>query len=156
MRFPSTNVKTLSGQNITVPAGLESQLSLLRLTFHHAQGHDSGSWSPLFERLEATLPEVRTYRMPLMRVYPQKKRLFLEHYMRVGLPDEKDQHATLLLYTDKYAFRHALDIPLEEPVTMLLVDREGEILWRAYGPYNEADAVALMAVLDALTAFPLP
>jgi hypothetical protein len=57
--------------------------------------------------------------------------------MRLGIPDKKAREVTITLYLDKQAFRKALDMPDEERIYVLLVNRKGEVLWRVEGPFHE-------------------
>jgi predicted transcriptional regulator len=54
---------------------------------------------------------------------------------------------TITLYVDKAAFRQALELPHEEDIYVLLVDREGNVLWRAEGAFTPEKGESLAAVL---------
>ncbi len=43
---------------------------------------------------------------------------------------------TITLYLDKGPFRKALGIPGEDTITILLLNKKGEIVWREEGPCN--------------------
>ncbi len=46
--------------------------------------------------------------------------------------------------------RRTLDIPDEERMYVLLVNRKGEVLWRVDGPFNEDKARDLKFALEGL------
>jgi hypothetical protein len=52
-------------------------------------------------------------------------------------------------YLDKQAFRKALDMPDEERIYVLLVNRKGEVLWRVEGPFNEEKGRDLKLALES-------
>jgi hypothetical protein len=64
--------------------------------------------------------------------------------MRAGIPDRSTREATITLYTDKRAFRQALNIPNEDTIHLLIVDRQGRVHARVEGRY----APEKLAVLD--------
>ena len=54
---------------------------------------------------------------------------------------------TITLYVDKPAFRRALELPHEEDIYVLLVDREGKVFWRAEGAFAPEKGESLAAAL---------
>jgi hypothetical protein len=68
--------------------------------------------------------------------------------MRMGIPDKKAREVTITLYLNKPAFRKALDMPDEERIYVLLVNRKGEVLWRADGSFHEDKARDLKFALE--------
>lgn len=55
---------------------------------------------------------------------------------------------TTTLYTDKKRFRLALDLPSEDHIYVLRVDRRGEVLWRTAGAYRSDPAKELTATVE--------
>jgi hypothetical protein len=53
--------------------------------------------------------------------------------MRAGIHDRTAREQTITLYVDKEEFRRALELPHEQNIYALLVDRSGRVLWRADG-----------------------
>ena len=56
--------------------------------------------------------------------------------MRAGIPDRTARATTITLYLDKEPFRNALEIPDEETIYPMLVDRQGHVLWRTEGEWT--------------------
>ena len=54
--------------------------------------------------------------------------------------------------TDKDAYRQALQIPSEDTIVLLLIDRMGTIFWRTEGPFDDAKAATLRALLTSRPA----
>jgi hypothetical protein len=69
--------------------------------------------------------------------------------MRMGIPNKKAREVTITLYLDKQAFRKALDMPDEERIYVLLVNRKGEVLWRIEGPFKEEKGRDLKHALES-------
>jgi hypothetical protein len=70
--------------------------------------------------------------------------------MRAGIPNPKSRERTITLYLEKDDFRAALDLGDEEHIFALLIDRQGEELWRARGPHSQSSEAELLEVLNHL------
>lgn len=68
--------------------------------------------------------------------------------MRAGISDCAAREATITLYLDKRVFPAALQLPSEDTVYALLVDRAGYVLWRAEGVITDEKERALQRTLD--------
>jgi hypothetical protein len=68
--------------------------------------------------------------------------------MRAGIPDSTARERTVTLYLDKAAFRRQLDIPDERDVHVLLVTRDGEIVWRTAGALSEDKRLELIEYIQ--------
>ncbi|MGC2498622.1 MAG: hypothetical protein WA374_12830, partial [Acidobacteriaceae bacterium] len=53
------------------------------------------------------------------------------------------------LFVDRHTFQQDLAIPNEKQVVALLVNRQGQILWRASGPMTPDKRAALMAAASS-------
>ena len=56
--------------------------------------------------------------------------------MRAGIPNPKTRERTITLYLDKADFRAALGMPDEDHIYILVIDRQGNELFRARCPYS--------------------
>ncbi len=70
-----------------------------------------------------------------------------------GIPDQQTRAATITLYTDKSTFIEALDLPGDHTIYLLLLDNDGNILWREAGAFaarkGQAMAEAVAAAMGA-------
>jgi predicted transcriptional regulator len=73
---------------------------------------------------------------------------FINEGMRAGIPNQTTRQKTITLYTDKGAFRQALDLPNEESIYVLVVDRQGNVMWRTEGAYSEEKGEALTKAIQ--------
>jgi hypothetical protein len=67
--------------------------------------------------------------------------------MRAGIPNARARARTVTLYIDTARFMQALGIPSKNEVHVLLVDRQGGILWRTTGSFHEAKGAELAQVI---------
>jgi hypothetical protein len=83
------------------------------------------------------LPEFAYYELPTIDEMPAISRTFINEGMRAGIPDARARERTVTLYISTARFMQALGIPSKNNVHVLLVDREGSILWRTTGTFDE-------------------
>jgi hypothetical protein len=70
--------------------------------------------------------------------------------MRGGIPNPATRKRTITLYIDKTAFRHSLEFGDEEHIYLLLVDRQGQVLWQGRGSYQPEIAESLIQEVDKI------
>jgi hypothetical protein len=76
-------------------------------------------------------------------------RWFIDTGMRRGIPDQKARARTITLYTDKKPLLKALGITDETRIYCFLVNRAGQILWRAEGEFDDSKAASLRQYLQS-------
>jgi hypothetical protein len=81
-------------------------------------------------------PGLKVYELPTIYRMNRLQRSFLDRGMAMGIPSKEARETTITLYLDKEKFRKALDMPSEDRIYVLLVDRKGKILWRTDGVYT--------------------
>jgi hypothetical protein len=89
------------------------------------------------------------YEFPVIRKMNILSRTFINEGMRAGIPNTKSRERTVTFYTDKMAFKEALDIPDEEQIYVLLVDSSGQVLWRTEGIFAFDKAEKLEKTIQA-------
>lgn len=90
----------------------------------------------------------RYYELPTISRSIPFARIWLDGAMRAGINDRAAHQATSTLYLDKRAFRAALRLPHEGTIYALLVDRMGQVHWRADGMFTEEKGQALHRILN--------
>ena len=137
MVFPFVRSENLEGRRFTLPSDLEGVYNLLFIAFQREQQIDIDSWIPFAKQQVKEYPSLAYYELPTIYRGNPFFRWGLNTGMRMGIPDKKAREVTITLYIDKQAFRKALNIPDEERIYVLLVNRKGEVLWRVEGPFSE-------------------
>jgi hypothetical protein len=151
VRFPTVIGSNLSGNEYVLPGDIEGEVALMMIAFQQFQQAEVDTWVPLARRLAERHPNFAYYELPTIRRLIAPARAFIDGGMRAGIPDQTARNTTVTLYLDKDAFREALQIPDEETITIMLVDAEGNILWRARGPASaETERELVEAVEEAL------
>jgi hypothetical protein len=149
MQFPKVSGSNLEGRRFRLPGDLEGEMNLLFIPFQRWHQDWVDTWVPFARALQDQVPGLRYYELPTLPRMNPFYRISLDLGMRMGIPDRAAREATITLYLDKDAYRQALQIPSEDTITLLLVDRAGTIFWRSEGPFDEAKATDLGKYLAA-------
>jgi hypothetical protein len=91
------------------------------------------------------------YELPTIQTRNSFYKMFINEGMRAGIPNPKTRERTITLYLDKTDFRAALDMTDEEHIYVLVIDRQGNELFRTRGPYSLEGEDALRQILGQLT-----
>jgi hypothetical protein len=153
-RFPVVKTSNLDGKDFTLPRDFEGGLNLIFIAFQRRQQEDVDTWLPLARQLEATDSSLRSYELPTIRRGNPLMRWMINRGMASGIDDPRARASTLTLYLDKSAFRRSLAIVSEEEITVLLVERDGEIDWRSTGTWSAEKEKSLRRVLQERNAEP--
>ena len=150
-RFPIVSGANLERQEFEFPRDFAGQLNLLFIPFLQEQQFIVNTWLPFAQELETDFPGLVYYELPTIERMPILARTFINEGMRAGIPDLKARQRTVTLYIDTNRFRQALDIPGKDQVHILLVDHQGQILWRTTGRFDRDKAKSLVDKLGNTT-----
>ncbi|GAB4573200.1 MAG: hypothetical protein Kow0077_14890 [Anaerolineae bacterium] len=150
MRFPPVEGRNLQGRRFRLPEDFGGTYNIVLIAFQRYHQADVESWLPLLKRLRREYADLHIYELPTLWEMPPLRRLMLDMGMRMGIPDRATREMTITLYLDKAQFRQSLEIPTENEIVVLMVDRAGRVLWRTSGGYNAAKGAALAASVALL------
>jgi hypothetical protein len=149
VHFPTVTGSNLERQEFEFPRDFAGELNLLFVPFLQSQQRTVNTWIPFAQELEARFPEVVYYELPTIDEMPMLSRTFINEGMRAGIPDAKARQRTVTLYIDTAKFRQAVGIPGKDQVHILLVNRQGDILWRATGDFDPVKGQELIEAIQA-------
>ncbi len=152
MRFPQVTGSNLLRQKVALPDDLQGDLNILLMAFHQWQQAWVDLWIPFARQIEQSFPGVQFYELPVIYKMNFFSQTFLNEGMRAGIPNPTTRQKTITLYLDKPSFRRALDIPHEDTIWVLLLDRQGNILWRTDGAYSQEKGDALFKTIQEHSA----
>jgi hypothetical protein len=147
--FPPVTSYNLSRDRLNLPKDFAAPLDLLLISFQPEQLGQIQTWMPIAEGLQHTNFNFRWYRLPVSGRENFIFRWWDNASMRSDESDPETWPWIVPLYVDKEMFRHTLQIPSEKQVTALLVNRQGQVLWRAEGPLTPDKRNALIAAVAA-------
>jgi len=148
VHFPTVSGFNLNRQEFTFPQDLSGELNILFVPFLQRQQLVVNTWIPFAQETEATFPGVVYYELPTIDKMPTLSRMFVNEGMRVGIPDETARERTVTLYIDTSKFMEVADIPGKDEVHVLLVTRNGDILWRTTGRFDETKGEELLKAIQ--------
>ncbi|MFN8469444.1 MAG: hypothetical protein U0X20_28075 [Caldilineaceae bacterium] len=149
MQFPKVSGSNLEGRRYRLPGDLEGERNLLFIPFQRWHQDWVDTWVPFARELQAEIEGLRYYELPTLPRMNPVYRMSLDLGMKMGIPDRAAREATITLYLDKDAYRQALQIPSEDTIVVLLIDRTGAVLWRTEGPFDDTKAAELRALLSS-------
>lgn len=152
-RFPVVAGRDIDGNDFVVPTDFTGELNLVLMAFTREHQYDVNTWLPHVRELESSRQGFRVYEVPTLWEMNWLRRKQLDFWMSTGIQDPLARATTITLYTDLQAMQSALEIPDFDTIQVLLVDRDGLILWRSEGTYSKAKFEDLTATLihDELT-----
>ena len=149
MRFPAVSGSNLKRARLALPQDFEGDINLVFIAFQQWQQNQVDTWIPFARQLEQFVPGVRYYELPTIRRLNPLARTFINEGMRAGIPDQKARERTITLYIDTEEFRQATAIPGKNEVHTMLVNRNGDILWRTTGTFDEEKGKGLEQAIRA-------
>ncbi|MFC2015386.1 hypothetical protein ACFLUM_00440 [Chloroflexota bacterium] len=146
-QFPSVTGLNLQRHKLSLPQDLEGELNLVLIAFQQWQQTQVDTWIPFARQLEESHSGVRYYELPTIQRLNVLARTFINEGMRAGIPDPVSRERTITLYVDKATFREALQLPGEDDIHVLLLGRQGRVLWRAEGVFTPEKGDSLAAAV---------
>ena len=150
MKFPTLTASNLLKQKLTLPQDFEGELNLLFVPFWQWHQMEVDSWGALVKQLEEAHHNLRYYELPTIQRMNPLAHFFIDEGMRGGIPNPRTRSRTITLYIDKKPFRKALEMTDEDHIYLLLIDRQGNLLWRTRGANQSETAQSLVAAIEQL------
>ena len=145
--FPTITAYSLDKTKVTLPTDLAGQANLLLISFEPEQQKQIETWMPLAQALQHTHFNFRWYRLPVSERENFIFRWWESSSMRSEETDPETWPWIIPLYANKVEFRNALQIQNEHEIAVLLIDRQGHVLWRASGAMTPSARDSLTAAL---------
>lgn len=147
IRFPEVAGRDIDGNDFVVPTDFAGDLNLVLMAFTREHQYDVNTWLPHARELESSRQGFRVYEVPTLWEMNWFQRRQLDFWMSTGIQDPLARATTITLYTDLQAMQAALAIPDFDTIQVLLVDRDGLVVWRSEGTFSKAKFEDLTAIL---------
>ncbi|MES2635646.1 MAG: hypothetical protein V4669_21935 [Pseudomonadota bacterium] len=147
-QVPSLTAKRLDQTRVVVPSGLSAERTLALVAYTRNQREEINSWiHGLQLDSDASIAWIR---MPVINdPGDESKRAAIENTMLERHPTPRDRTRLVPVFTNREAFIRAAGISSSDHASVLVLNREGKVLARAEGRYDEAKAQALRETLLA-------
>ena len=153
--FPSVEANSLDKDRYLLPKDFGGQVNLVMISFAREQQAAVDTWLPAAKQAEEQHADLRYYELPTTSKENLLYRWWFNSALRSNNTDPALNGRILTLYVSKGAFLHALHIPNEKKIAVLLVNRTGQVLWATEGAYTPAKAASMAAALPQAPA-PVP
>jgi len=149
--FPTVTGANLNRVAFMLPADFAGDYNLVVVSFDEGQTARAADWLPLAQALAAQRPDFAYYSVAVMKAVSPLMRGVIVGGMVVMIPDDGLRERTIMLFLDdKQAFLDALAIPDLDAVQALLLDAQGQVLWRTSGDFTPEQGDSLRAELSRL------
>lgn len=147
-RLPPLTAKRLDQQHVALPAGLPAQRTLALVAYTRHQRAEIDSWIHGL-RLDQD-SGIAWFRMPVLNdPGTEDARNKIESKLLERHPDESTRSRLVPVFTNREAFIRAAGISGTDHASVLVLDRDGKVLARAEGHFDESKAQALRETLLA-------
>jgi hypothetical protein len=147
-QLPTLTLKRLDQQRIVVPHGFLADRTLALVGFSHEHHEEIDSWIKGL-RLDQD-SSISWFKMPVLNdPGDEDARSAIENKMLARNPSEQARSRLVPVFTNRQAFIRAAGLSGTEHASVLVVNREGKVLARAEGRFNEEKAQALRETLFA-------
>ena len=147
-RLPAMNAKRLNQQPIALPQGLPAGRTLALVAFERAHHGEIDSWVKGLDLNENSV--IAWLKMPVLDdPGSESARSDIESGMRARHLVEGDRARLVPVFTNREAFIRAAGMTGSEHAWVLVIGRDGQVLARAEGEYNEEKGRAMRETLLA-------
>ena len=146
-RFPVLVSYNLEKNKVTLPSDLQGEMNLLIMPFELEQQKEADSWTPIVKMVEASHPGLRHYLVPIFGSENFLYRWWMNSSLRSLLPAEDQRQTTIPLYLNRQRFLKQLQVTSDREITVLLVEKNGRVLWRTTGPLTKDKQISLETAL---------
>jgi hypothetical protein len=147
-QLPTLTVQRLDQQRFVLPQGLLAERTLALVAFHPNQRDELRSWIRGL-RLDQDR-SITWFKMPVLNdPGSERARSDIESVLLAGHASEIDRSRLVPVFTDRGAFIRAAGLSSSEHAWVLVLDRDGKVLARAEGKFDQDKADALRETLRA-------
>ena len=152
--LPTFFSHNLKQQPIALPQGLPSDRTLALITFKHGQRPQVDGWVNWAKSLNQAVPDAVNWMRVTVVNDPGTDRARGEVWTRLleKYPDDAERANLVPVFTDHASFAQYSGASGTDPVMALVLNRQGDVLARAEGPFDADKAQSLMETLKS-TAF---
>lgn len=147
--FPSLTAYNLAKTKLSLPVDFAGQVNLLLISFQPEQQTQIQTWLTTAQGLQHTNFNFHWYRLPISSRENIVFRWWDDSSMRSDESDPEIWPWIIPLYVDKDSFRRTLHIPSDKQIAVLLVNKQGNVIWSAYGPLTPDTRTALQTAVAA-------
>lgn len=148
-RLPTLAAKRLDQRRIVLPHSLSADRTLALVAFNRNQRAEIESWVKGLGLKQD--PSISWFKMPVLNdPGNEDARSAIEIKLLALHTSERARSRLVPVFTDRDAFIRAAGLSGADHASVLILNREGKVLARAEGQYDERKALALRETLVAM------
>ncbi|MCP8305209.1 MAG: hypothetical protein H3Z50_07085 [archaeon] len=120
-----------------MPQDFGGMLNIVVIAFRREHQNLVDGWIPFIDDLVKENPNLAFYELPTLQRSYSIFRRWIDGGMRGGIRDEEARKRTITLYIDKKEFKKQLNITSENTIHILLINKDGQVVWRTEGGFTE-------------------
>jgi len=146
-KLPSLMAKRLDQRQVPLPEGLPSDRTLALVVFSKHQKHEVQSW---IDGLQLqSKPGINWVRMPVLDDPGHANgRSAIENRLLARYTSQSERSRMVPVFTDRAAFIRAVGLDGPHSAYAIVVNRNGDVLARAQGEFDQDKAIALLETLQ--------
>ena len=150
--FPKISAKNLEGDSLELPNDLDGKVNILIIAFRREQQSLVDEWIQYLEGHIQKNPHVALYEIPTIHFSYLPLRWMIDGGMRAGIADKKARERTITLYINKNKFKKHLDIEDENTIYIILIDKDGNLIWKTDGNITEDKSHSLLETIRRIAS----
>lgn len=149
LRFPLISGLNLRNAEMTFPTDFVGDYNFVIVPFSDEQQVNAETWLPLARELAEANPSLKYYNIPVFPDINPAIRVVIRAGLVVAIADPELQAISVTVFLEnRDAFLAALNIPDVEAIQVFLVNREGDVLWRGSGLYDDTQGELLRRFVE--------
>ena len=137
----------MQGRSVRLPDQLKGERNLLLVAYRREQQAEVDTWLNALAAFAAEPPALAYNELPCISSGMKWMRPVIDGGMKQGIPDRKQRDRVITLYLDVDWLRGQIGTADCDHLAAPLVDREGVVLARWFGPCTEEAVAELAAAL---------
>jgi hypothetical protein len=143
--MPPIKSETLNERELTLPADLPADKTLVLMPFTQEQQAEVDTWVAGMGLATSSVVWIET---PVIDPANAFVRAMINGGMRRGIPDTRMRERTITLYTDGAALRRTMGLSSDgKTMAALVLDRSGKVLVQVIGSHTTEKAKLLLGTL---------
>lgn len=149
--LPPIKADNLLGDTVALPEDVNGARTLLIVGFSHAQKECTKEWLRKADTIAKSNQEFLVYRLAVIEPSSFLLRTIIRNGMRRGILEEAERARMLTVFTESATFAKSLGFENVAECGVVMLDKSGQIAWRAQGPFTSILESQIIAYLQSNT-----
>ena len=148
-QLPPLQGEFLTGREAVLPGAAQGKVALLAIGFTYKSRFAVEEWVKHFRADFDKEPRVTFFEVPIIGGMAKMGRWFIDSGMRRGTPKADHEHV-VTVYSEAGEWKKRLDFKAPDAAYLVLLDKDGKVVWTFTGGYDAARSTELAAKVKEL------